>query len=180
MGLFDSAEELQRKAHLKRLEDKRLAFAELLAEKGFAPEKMLFSQNENGGFTALSRFRDKYWVIVSPGFGTDEEFRLEVLDSLNWRSEEVHVKSEGLGGIFGMGKKAEIGREYIITLPDGTQARMPFVCGRNSWLVAGLKKNPLIKTRRRKGDANLVWEMTPLDRTSVEKTLESVAAFFPG
>ena len=44
MGFFSSPEEAERKAKLKKMEDKRLAFAEALQAKGFRPEKMLFSQ----------------------------------------------------------------------------------------------------------------------------------------
>ena len=179
MGLFDSAEEQARKANLKKLEDKRVAFAQALARQGFAPEEMLFAQNENGGFTALSQYKGKYWLIVSPGFGGDEDFVLESYDQLNWRVEDVHVKSTGMGGIFGFGKKAELGREYVILRHDGSEARMPFVSGRNNWLLATLAKNPLLKTQRRRGDANLVWDMRPLDHGTVEQVLEKVAAHFP-
>ena len=179
MGFFDGAEEQQRKANLKQFEDKRLALAQRLEAQGFAPEKMLFAQNDNGGFTALCRFQDRYWLIVSPGFGTDDEYILESFDRLNWRSNEIHIKSEGMAGIFGIGKKAQIGREYVIALPDGREAHMPFVCGRNGWMEVSLRKNPLLSTRRRRKDANLVWEMTPLDRTSVERTLEVVEGYFP-
>ena len=178
MGLFDSPEELARRASLKQLEDKRVAFAQALARQGFAPERMLFAQNDNGGFTGLGRFNGQYWLIISPGFGTDEEFVLERYDALNWRVEEVFVKSEGMGGIFGFGKKAEIGRDYIITRHDGTEARMPFVCGRGGWLEVPLAKNPLLKTQRRRGDANVVWDMRPLDRTAVDRTLEIVEQYF--
>ena len=178
MGLFDSAEEQARKANLKKLEDKRVAFAQAMARQGFAPEEMLFAQNENGGFTALSQYKGKYWLIVSPGFGGDEDFVLESYDTLTWRSEEVFVKSEGMGGIFGFGKKAEMGLEYIITRHDGSEAHMPFVSGRSNWLEAPLAKNPLLKTQRRRGDPNVVWEMRPLDRTQVERALELVATYF--
>ena len=178
MGLFDSPEELARKAGLKKLEDKRLALAQELARQGFAPEKMLFAQNDNGGFTALCRTGGKYWLIISPGFGTDDDFVLESYDALDWRSEEVLVKSEGMGGIFGFGKKAEVGREYFIRRHDGSEARMPFVCGRGNWLESTLAKNPLLKTQRRRGDANIVWDMKPLDRTQVERVLEIVKEYF--
>ena len=87
MGLFDSAEEQARKAGLRKMEDKRVAFAQQLARQGFAPEKMLFAQNDNGGFTALCRFAGKYWLIISPGFGTDDDFILESYDALDWRAE---------------------------------------------------------------------------------------------
>ena len=178
MGLFDSAEEQVRKANLKNLEDKRVAFAQRLAQQGFAPEKMLFAQNDNGGFTALCRFNGKYWLIISPGFGTEDDFILESYDALNWRVEAVHIKSEGMGGIFGFGKKAEIGSDYVILRHDGSEARMPFVCGRGNWLEAPLAKNPLLKTQRRRGDANIVWDMKPLDRTMVERVLEVVGEYF--
>jgi len=179
MGLFNSAEEQERKAKLKKLEDKRVAFAQELARQVFAPEKMLFSQTENGGFVSLSRFQGQYCLIISPGFGTDEDFILERYDALNWRREEVFVKSEGMGGIFGFGKKAEIGAEYIITRADGSEAKMPFVSGRNGWLECKASKNPLLKTQRRRGDANLVWDMQPLDNTAVKGVLDKVEAWFP-
>ena len=179
MGLFDSAEEYRRKDNLKKLEDKRVAMAQQLAARGFAPERMLFAQNENGGFTALSRFNGQYWVIVSPGFGTDDEYVLEISDTLNWRSTEINVKAEGMGGIFGFGRKGQHGREYIITLQDGTEAKMPFVGGLNCWMEASLAKNPLLKTQRRRGDANLVWDMRPIDLSTAAKVLEIAAEYFP-
>ena len=178
MGLFDTPEELARKANLKKLEDRRVAFAQKLAQQGFAPEKMLFAQNDNGGFTALCRNGGKYWLVISPGFGTDDDFVLESYDALDWRVEEVLVKSEGMGGIFGFGKKAEIGREFFIRRHDGTEARMPFVCGRGNWLDASLAKNPLIKERRRRGDANIVWDMKPIDRTQVDRVVSIAEEYF--
>lgn len=178
MGLFDSVEERERKAKLKRMEDKRLAFAQELARQGFAPEKMLFAQSENGGFVALSRFQGKYCLIVSPGFGTDEDFTLERFDALNYRVEEVRIASEGMGGIFGFGKKAEIGVEYVITRQDGSEVKMPFVCGRNGWLESNLAKNPLLKTQRRRGDANVVWDLRPLDKTTVNAAIKAAEKFF--
>ena len=40
---------------------------------------------------------------------------------------------------------------------------MPVVAGRTSWLETPLKKNPLLKTRRRRGDANIIWDLMPID-----------------
>lgn len=179
MALFDSAEERERKENLKRLEDKRVAFAQQLTRQGFAPENMLFAQSMNGGFTALCRFNGQYWLVISPGFGTDDDFVLESYDELNYRVEDIHVKSEGMGGIFGFGKKAEDGREYWIKRHDGSEALMSFVSGRGGWLDCPLKKNPLIKTQRRRGDANLVWDLKPLDRTDAARVQEIAARYFP-
>ena len=177
MALFNSPEEQERKANLKKLEDKRVAFAQRMAQEGFAPERMLFAQNGNGGFTGLARFKGQYWLIVSPGFGSDDDYILERMDRLNYRVNEVQVKSEGMGGIFGFGKKAENGREYIIALPNGGEATLSFVSGRGTWLDVSLNKNPLLKTKRRRGDANMVWDMTPLDRSGIERALEVVEEF---
>ena len=179
MGLFDSAGELERKANLKKLEDKRVAFAQELARQGFAPEKMLFAQNENGGFTGLCRFNGKYWLIISPGFGSDDEYIMESYDELAYRTEEVHVKPEGMGGIFGFGKKAEVGVEYLIARGDGSEAKMSFVCGRGNWMEFSLAKNPLLKTQRRRGDANLVWDMRPIDHSAVQKIIAVAEGYFP-
>ena len=178
MGLFDTPEELERRARLKDLEDKRVAFAQKLAAEGFAPERMLFAQTEKGGFTALCTHKGKTWVIVGPDFGSGDDFALESFDRLNYCTEEVLVKSEGMGGIFGFGKKAEIGREYIIARQDGSEAHMPFVCGRSSWLECAANKNPLLKTQRRRGDANLVWDLQPIDRSMVDRVLEVVERYF--
>ena len=178
MGLFDGPDEQARKAKLKALEDKRVAFSQELARQGFAPERMLFAQTENGGFVGLARDGGQYCLVISPGFGTDEDFVLERYDRLDWRAEEVHVASEGMGGIFGFGKKAEIGVEFIITRHDGSEAKMPFVGGRNGWLECAAAKNPLLKTRRRRGDANLVWDFRPLDKTAVSGALKVARRYF--
>jgi hypothetical protein len=55
MGFFDNPEEQERKAKLKAMEDKRVAFAQRLAKEGFAPQRMLLTQSANGGFVALCR-----------------------------------------------------------------------------------------------------------------------------
>ena len=178
MGIFNDAEEQARKAKLKAMEDKRVAFAQQLAREGFAPEKMLFAQTENGGYAGLCRIGGQYALVISPGFGTDEDFVLEHYDRLDYRVEEVYVKAEGMGGLFGFGKKPQRGVEYVIARADGSEVRMPFVGGRGSWLLCTLAKNPLLKTQRRRGDANVAWDMKPIDNGTVNSVIESVEEFF--
>lgn len=179
MGFFNSPEEQERKARLKALEDKRVAFAQQLAREGFAPEKMLFAQTMNGGFVSLCRANGKYCLIISPGFGTDEAFVKEEYDRLDYSIQDVFVKAEGMGGIFGFGKKAEQGVEFVIARADGGEARMPFIAGRNGWMEAKLAKNPLLKTQRRRGDSNLVWDFKPLDHSTVQRAIEVAKGYFP-
>ena len=178
MGLFTDPNELQRRENLKKLEDKREAFAQMLDKQGFKPEKMLFAQTPNGGFAAFANFNGSQWLIVSPGFGTDEEFIIEQSERFPIRKEEVHVQAEGMGGIFGFGKKGENGAEYCVTRSDGVEVRIPFVFGRNSWSEYTLKKNPLLNTRRRRKDGNIVWEFKPIDNTEVPRLLALADSYF--
>lgn len=177
MGFFSNPQEAERKANLKKMEDKRLAFAQAMETRGFKPEKMLFSQLDNGGLLAVCRFEGRQWLILGPGFGEDGEFELEGFDRFSARAEEVRVKSEGMGGMFGFGKKGQHGVEYHITRADGSEVVMPFVAGRNAWAEYVLPKNPLLSTRRRRGDANIVWDLKPIDGGQLQKILETAEAY---
>ena len=177
MGLFTDPAEAARKEKLKALEDKRIAFAEKLAKEGFAPEKMFFVQTDNGGFAALSRFKGRFCLVIAPGFGSDDAFVLEHYNAMNVRREDVFVASEGLAGAFGFGKKGEAGTEYIITRHDGSEISLPVVCGRNSWMECSLKKNPLLDTKRRRGNANIVWDMRPIEKRFLKSILETADSY---
>ena len=178
MGFFNTPDEIERKSKLKKLEDKRVAFAQRMAREGFAPERMLFSQTDNGGFVALCRHAGKHCLIVSPGFGTDEAYSVDHLDALDFVEQRIHVQAEGMGGLFGFGKKGEEGVEFVIRRPDGSEVRMPFVAGHNSWLEASLAKNPLLKTQRRRGDANMVWDFKMLDMSTVSNAIKVAESYF--
>lgn len=180
MGIFSDPSERARVENLKKLEDKRLKLAERLDREGFRPESMLFAQTANGGFMAVTRHQNRQWLIISPGFGTEEDFVVESSERFPVRKEEVLVKSEGMGGIMGFGKKGEHGVEYVITLPDGREVRMPFVFGRSNWGEYSLKKNPLLSVRRRRKDANVVWELSPIDNARLEKILEVADRYLMG
>ena len=79
-----------------------------------------------------------------------------------------------MGGIMGFGKKGERGLDYVVTLSDGAEIHMPFVFGRSSWAEFELKRNPLLSVRRRRGNANLVWDLSPVDTTQLSK-IEALA-----
>lgn len=178
MGLFSDPNELERREKLKKLEDKRLALAQRLEQQGFRPEKMLFAQTANGGFASISSHGGMRWLIVSPGLGTDDEFIVEQAERFPVRKEEVRVQSEGMGGIMGFGKKGENGIEYVVTLQDGREVRVPFVYGRSNWGEFTLKKNPLLPARRRRKDANIVWELKPIDNAELKKITALADAYF--
>ena len=178
MGLFSGPEEIERKARLKALEDKRLTFAQAMSARGFKPEKMLFAQSPNGSIVAACHFEGKRWLVIGPGFGTDEEFVLECFESTDVRREDVTVKAEGMGGIFGFGKKGERGVEYVVTRADGSEVRVPFVYGRNGWGEYALNKNPLLGVKRRRGDANIAWEMKPIETTDVDRIISVTDSYF--
>lgn len=170
MPLFDQEAEKKRKDNLKSMEDRRVRFAEKLAKMGFAPEHMLFASSENGNFTAISRDENGCTVIVSPVFGEDGDFIMDTQDQFHVEREDVFEKGTGLNGAFGFGTKGAKGFRLHFTLSDGSVAVLPLVAGRTSWLeVTQAKKNPLLKTRRRRGDANLVWDLLPIDPGQLSK-----------
>ena len=178
MPLFDTEGEKKRKENLKNLEDKRVRFAEELEKQGFKPERMLFCANEIGSFVALSRYQGRYAVIVSPVFGQEGDFRLVMMDQLDYRREDVYEKGTGLNGMFGFGRKGAKGVNIVITMPDGSEETMCVFAGRTSYLETNLKKNPLLSLKRRRGDANIMWDMTPIERTHLSKIETSLAEHY--
>ena len=178
MPLFDSSAEKLRKENLKNLEDKRLRFAEELQQQGFKPEKMLFCSTEGGQFVALARHNGKAAVIVSPVFGQEGDFAIEFHDALQWEKEEVFEKGTGLNGAFGFGKKGAKGFILHITLSDGSVAHLHVVAGRTSYLETDYKHNPLLKTRRRRGDANIIWDLVPIEPGHLDKIEDRLMNYY--
>ena len=178
MPLFDAEGEKLRKENLKKLEDKRVRFAEELNQKGFKPEKMLFCANETGSFVALARFDGMYAVVTSPAFGQEGEFKLTMMKELNCRQEEVFQKGTGLNGMFGFGRKGAKGVNVIITMPDGSEEVLCCVAGRTSYLETNLRKNPLLQLKRRRGDANIIWDFMPFEGSAVDKVLKSLENYY--
>ena len=168
MSLFNDPKELERKEKLRQLEDKRLRFAEGLQRDGFAPEKMLICSGERGGLFGLCREGGRVCLILGPDFGGEGEFVLERFDRLPARMEDYFEKSEGMGGFMGLGKRGAVGFRLIVERRDGELA-IPYVSGLNCAAVYPLKKNPLLSVRRRRGDANVVWDLPPVDKRSLRK-----------
>lgn len=178
MPLFDQNAEKQRKENLKVMEDCRIRFAEKLEKMGFAPERMLFASSEAGNFTAIARHNNQCAVIVSPVFGEDGDFIIDIQDAFHVEREDVYEKGTGLNGAFGFGTKGAKGFRIHFTLSDGSEAILPLVAGRTSWLeVTQLKKNPLLKTKRRRGNANIIWDLFPIDPGQLSK-VENALAYY--
>ena len=174
MALFDSGAERQRKENLKILEDRRLQLAEKLNQQGFRPERMLFFSREDGSFAALTRHEGKFVLIESPKFGEDADFTIDIQDTPSYEREEVFEKGSGLNGAFGFGTKGCKGFNLYILTNEGTRAKIPVIFGRNSWLESNYRKNPLLSVKRRRGNANVVWDLLPLnngDLTKIETML---------
>lgn len=176
MGFFDSPGETERRQKLKTLEDARLVFAEQMQKQDFRPETMLLTSTERGGLIGLSRDEGGLWLVIGPDFGTDDGFTLERCLPDNIRREEHYVPAEGMGGYLGFGKKGEKGF-YLMIDRGGVELSVPFIINKNSAAAFPYKRNPLLSTKRRRGDANVVWDLQPLDKTQmsrVEKTLSEI------
>ena len=178
MPLFDSSVEKERKENLKKLEDRRVCFAEKLAKEGFQPEKMLFCSTEGGQFVALARHDGKAAVVVSPIFGQEGDFVIEYHDALQWEKEEIYEKGSGLNGAFGFGKKGAKGFILHIHLSDGSVADLYVVAGRTSYLETDYKRNPLLKTKRRRGDANIIWDLSPIEAGHLDKIEDRLMNYY--
>ncbi len=178
MSLFDNAAEKQRKENLRLLEDRRVLFAAKLEKMNFKPERMLYCSCDDGSFTALARIDKKYAIVVGPAFGSDDDFIIDIQDALQVEREDVFEKGTGLNGAFGFGVKGAKGFNLFFTLSDGKVAKLPVVAGRTSWLECPLKKNPLLKTKRRRGDANIIWDLMPIEPGALSKIENMLATYY--
>ena len=170
MSLFSSDSEKQRRENLKRMEDGRLRLAEDLDRQGLRPERMLLCSREDGSFVAMARHGGKFLLIESPRFGQEEDFTVDIQDAVPaYEREEVFEKGEGLNGAFGFGKKGCSGFNLHIITSGGLRACVPVVSSRNSWLEVPHRKNPLLSRKRRRGNANVAWDLAPILRNDVEK-----------
>ena len=170
MGLFSNNEaEALRKRNLKELEDKRVRFAERLKQEGFAPENCLFVQ-QNGGFAAVACHGGEIFLLTGPAPGAEEDFTFRRAKRARAYTEDLFIKSEGLGGILGFGKKGGVGFKLTVTPEDGEPLEMELVSGLGTYLEIRPDKrgkNALLNLKRRRGNANFVWDFMPLERETV-------------
>lgn len=178
MPMFDSSAEKLRKENLKSLEDRRLRFAEKLAQEGFKPERMLFCSTEGGQFVAIARHQGKCAIVVSPVFGQEGDFTIEYQDAPQWEKEDIFEKGTGLNGAFGFGRKGAKGFILHIQLNDGGMADLYVVAGRTSCLETDYRHNPLLKTKRRRGDANIIWDLTPIETNRLDKIEDQLLNYY--
>lgn len=158
MGLMGGNEkEKVRKANLKDLEDKRVAFAE--AHQELKITSALYVQF-GGGFRGVGVAADGIYLLTGPSPGEEEDFTIRRYDHCRARLRDEKVASEGAAGILGFGKKGGQGYTLSIEVEDAEPFEMAFVSGYNFLLdVTSGMKNPLLDTKRRAGNANLVWDM---------------------
>jgi hypothetical protein len=166
MGLFSGEAEAKRKQHLRELEDKRLQFAQRLAAEGFAPDACLFAQH-NGGFTAVAKTANGLFLLSGPAPGMEGDFSIIDITGQRARHEDIFIKSEGMGGLLGFGKKGGSGFKLIFQGEGGADVAIEIVAGLNSFLEITGGKNGLLNQRRRRGNANFVWDFRPVEREHV-------------
>ena len=78
---------------------------------------------------------------------------------------------EGLGGILGSGKKGGYGFRLIVTPEEGEPMEIELVSGLGTYLEIRPDKrvkNALLNPKRRRGNANGVWDFQPVEREALE------------
>ena len=148
--------ERARKANLKELEDKRIAFAE--ANAGLRVERALLVQF-GGGFKGVGLGPEGIYLFTGPGPGDEEDFTVERFTHCRARLRDEKIAPEGAAGILGFGKKGGQGYTLSVELED-RHFELSFISGYNFLLeVTPSIKNPLLDPKRRPGNANIVWDM---------------------
>ena len=71
-----------------------------------------------------------------------------------------------------LGKKGSVGFYWIVERPDG-ELRIPFIANRGSMAEVTYAKNPLLNPKRRRGNANVVWDLPPMEKRML-KPLEGM------
>jgi hypothetical protein len=141
---------------LQQLADKRRAFA--VAHRDLKLDNALFVQF-GGGFKGVGLSPKGVYLFCGPGPGDEEDFSVQRDDHCRARLRDEKSASEGAAGILGFGKKGGQGYTLSVDLED-QGFELTFVSGYNFLLdVAPGAKNPLLDTKRRPGNANIVWDM---------------------
>ena len=52
------------------------------------------------------------------------------------------------------------------------------VAGRTSYLETDYKRNPLLKTKRRRGDANIIWDLAPIEAGHLDKIEDRLMNYY--
>lgn len=148
--------ERARKASLKELEDKRIAFAEANAELRI--DRALLVQF-GGGFKGVGLGPKGIYLFTGPGPGDQEDFTVARYDRCRARLRDEKIAPEGAAGILGFGKKGGQGYTLSVEVED-MGFELTFVSGYNFLMeITPSMKNPLLDPKRRPGNANIVWDM---------------------
>jgi hypothetical protein len=148
--------EKARKLSLPQLAPTRRALP--AAHRDLKLDNALFVQF-GGGFKGVGLSPKGVYLFCGPGPGDEEDFSVQRYDHCRARLRDEKIASEGAAGILGFGKKGGQGYTLSVDLED-QGFELTFVSGYNFLLdVAPGAKNPLLDTKRRPGNANIVWDM---------------------
>lgn len=168
MGLFSDPKEQQRLQSLQRLEDKRLIFARELKQRGIEIRHALLVQ-VGGGFKGLGSSGSALYLLSGPAPGEDADFKIEEISGCPVRFDPYSIPGEGGGGILGFGKKGGVGYMVVIRRADGTEEQFEMVSSLQCVMEIEDKPLPLTSEVRRRGNANVVWDFSPVNARSLSK-----------
>lgn len=172
MGLFNNPKEQQRLLNLQQLEDKRLIFARELKQRGINIDRALLVQT-GGGFKGIGMHKSDVYLLEGPAPGEDADFKIDVITGMPIRFEPFVIPSEGGGGLLGFGKKGGHGYLMCIGNPDGTEQQIHMVSALQCIYEEQEQELTLLSEKRRKGNANFVWDFTPIQNKQLDKIVEA-------
>jgi hypothetical protein len=146
-------------AALADLEKKRLAFAGAAQNLGLG--RTLLVEHE-GGFIGLTEGEDGHIYAVSgPAPGSKDDFLLRPLVNCRARIEIRYEEPEGASGYMGFGKKG--GEVFgLLFLGQGSEPIFEIMPDVTCFLFS--TGCPFADGRRRRNNANIVWDLRPQGR----------------
>ena len=147
-----------------------MRFAEMLAQRGFEPERCLMVQKE-GGFAAVALQGGELFLLTGPAPRRGRGLYFPPRRPRPRLCGGYIHQVEGLGGILALARRAAWASNWSWCPRRATLWRWRWSpAWAHIWRSAREKrrKNALLSVKRRRGNANVVWDFAPIEREALE------------
>ncbi len=170
MFLFHgNSREKARIAALADLEEKRLAFAGEVRTLGL--NRTLLVEHAGGFIGVAKGDGGRIYAVSGPAPGSEDDFSLRPLINCRARVETRYEEPEGAGGYMGLGKKGGEVFRLVFSDAEGSSLLLEIMPDVTCFLFS--PGCPLADGRRRRNNANIVWDFRPHCREDCKDALTS-------